>query len=401
MDQETRKLEYSVGAAVTLDALSRNPYPIFRKMREEEPISWIPALDMWYVTRYSDVHRILMDTEHFVTGTGDSTIYDTFGAQMLTVEGQLHERYKAPARRPFMPKNIRAVMDSRIQALTDDLIGSFERNGRTELRASFASRLPVQTTLALFGLPIGEEAHLRRWYDSFEAALANFGWEEDIRKAAHSNIEAFHGLIGDYMERFQAAPNDSLLSALVNAPEGERLTDEEIKRNVAIIFFGGISTVEALVLNTFYALFTHPEVRRRVQADLSLLPRTIEEVVRWQSPVQSATRHVTEDVEVNGVTFKRGETVNCMLGAANRDLDVFADPDRFDIDRPNAQRHLGFAAGPHHCLGSHLARTEARIAVETLLRRLPGLRPDPAHTLEPEGYEFRQPRALHLTWAVQ
>lgn len=305
---------YPIGASVSSEELSRDPYPIYARMQESEPISWVPALGMWYVTRHEDVQRILLDTEHFVTGTEDSVIYDTFGSHMLTVEGADHDRYKLAARSSFMPKNIKMEMEAKIQALTDGLIDGFVSYGHAELRASFASRLPVQTMLALFGLPLKEEQHLRRWYNSFEAALANFTRDPAIRREAHQNVGEFHALIESYMRRFRASPNASFLSGLVNAAEDNRLSDEEIKRNVSIILFGGISTVEALILNTLYALCKHPDIFAKLKADLSLLPRVLEEVVRWLSPVQSATRHVTKDIIVKGVAFKAGDTVNCMLG---------------------------------------------------------------------------------------
>lgn len=189
-----------------------------------------------------------------------------------------------------------------------------------------------------------------------------------------------------------------MLACLVQAPANQRLSDDEIKRNLSIVFFGGISTVEALLLNTLWAQFEHPEVLRRVQSDFASLPRLIEETMRWLSPVQSATRHVVTPFEWQGIEFASHDTVNCMLGAANRDPSVFADPDRFDLDRANSRRHLGFATGTHACLGSHLAKAEARIALEVLLGRLRNLRLERSQTDPPSGYEFRQSRRMTLSW---
>lgn len=390
----TDPARYPVGAAVTLEALSRDPYPIFAALRAEEPISWIPALGMWYVVDYADVDAILRDDAHFTTASDHSTIFDTFGAHMLTVEGALHDRYKAAARKPFMPKVIRETLEARISALTDRLIDGFVKDGAVDLRPAFAARLPVQVMLALFGLVPEAEPQLRRWYDSFEAALANFTWDDGIRSRARENVSAFHALLQTHLDELRAAPDDGLLSAMMD----DGLSDAEIRRNASIIFFGGISTVEALILNSIHALLLHPDLLARVRADRGLIPHVLEEVMRWSSPVQSATRHVTREVTYKGLVLPPGATVNCMLGAANRDPAVFADPDRFDIDRPNLRRHLGFATGPHHCLGSHLAKAEARIALDRLLTRLPNLRGDAQRPAVPAGYEFRQPRALHLLW---
>ncbi len=393
-----RSANFPIGASIHLEDLSRDPYAIFARLHQAEPITWVPALDMWYVVRHADADAIMNDLEHFTTASDHSTIYDTFGAHMLTVEGSLHDRYKAAARKPFMPKSIRELLEGRITALVDALIDGFEQNKAVELRHAFAARLPIQTMLTLFGLVPDEERHLRLWYDSFEQALANFTWDEAIRVAARKNVASFHHLLAVNMERVAREPDDSFLSTLVNAPAEDRLSDEEIKRNALIIFFGGISTVEALILNTIFALTQHPQSLARVQSDRSLLPQTLDEGIRWMAPVQSATRHVIKDITLHGVTFVRGETVNCMLGAANHDPAVFTEPAVFDIDRKNAKRHLGFATGPHHCLGSHLAKAEARIAVDRLLTRLPNLRADRARPAIPSGYEFRQPKEFWLMW---
>lgn len=136
----------------------------------------------------------------------------------------------------------------------------------------------------------------------------------------------------------------------------------------------------------------------RVQRDPAMLPQAIEETMRWLSPVQSATRHVTEAFEWQGIEFSADEAVNCMLGAANRDPSVFSNPDRFDIDRENSRRHLGFATGAHACLGSHLAKTEVRIGLATVLSTLQNVSVDRTHSESPRGYEFRQPRKLTLSW---
>jgi cytochrome P450 len=185
---------------------------------------------------------------------------------------------------------------------------------------------------------------------------------------------------------------------LLNTADEERLSDEEICRNALIIFFGGISTVDALILNALYALSLRPGTLDRVRQDLSLIPGAINETIRWLGPVQSATRHVVGEAAVRGVTFREGDTVNCMLAAANHDPAMFENPSVFDIDRRNVQRQVGFAVGPHHCLGSRLARAEARIALERLFERLPDFRLDPEHVDGPHGYEFRQPTAAVAIW---
>ena len=393
--------DFPIGRSIDLGTLAADPFPIYAQLLEHEPVSYVPALRMYFVTRYADVCELLQDDRHFVVGTDNSVIFDIFGSHMMTVENPEHDRLRKPHQPFFLPPAVRQNLESGIRAHADRLIDGFAADGEVDLRQAFASRLPVLTMLTLFGLDLDDEPQLRDWYDTFELALSNFTWDPSIRADGKRSAAGFRQLIQQYLDRLRAAPaacpQDSLL-AMMLGKQNSGLSDEEICRNALIIFFGGISTVEALILNTLYALHCHPQSLARVRSDASLLPRAINETVRWQGPVQSATRHVVEDLTVLGHAFRAGDTVNCMLGAANRDPAVFASPEVFDIDRQDAARHVGFAVGPHHCLGSHLARAEARIALECLFARLPQLRLDDDRLETPVGYEFRRPPSAVAAW---
>ncbi len=395
-------MRQQVGTAlIDLAELERDPYPIYAGLREKKPVCWVPELSMYFVTRYADVTAIMQDDKRFVVGTERSTVFDTFGEHMMTVEGERHDRYKRAHQAFFMPQMIRDTLEDQIRTHVDLLIDGFESSGEIELRAAFASRLPILTMLSMFGLAPEEESRLRRWYDSFEKALSNFTWDEEIRAAGRESAARFIALIQRYLDSLRssgAVTDSSLLGALLTASDEDRLSDEQICRNALIIFFGGISTVEALLLNTLYALSAQPETLERVRRDTGLIPNAINETIRWLGPVQSATRHVVTEAELHGVVFNAGDTVNCMLAAANHDPAVFDEPAIFDIHRPNVLRQIGFAVGPHHCLGSRLARAEARIALEQLFARLPGLQFDLSRVEGPTGYEFRQPTAAVATW---
>jgi cytochrome P450 len=269
-------------------------------------------------------------------------------------------------------------MEEGIRVRSVALVESISGQPVVDLRASYAARLPIQTMLDVFGLSGDAELVLRELYDSFESALANHGGKPGVAAAARANAARLRAL-------FKASDAGSAM-----APA---LTREELDYNLSIIFFGGISTVEALLLNTLLVLLRYPDLMRRVRSDPALLTLVIEETMRWSGPVQSATRHATMDTVVAGIAIRKGDTVNCMIGSANRDGEVFEAADSFNPDRRDLKRHLGFALGSHHCLGSHLARAEVRIAIETLLDAFPMIRLDGD---EPpvEGHEFRQPRRL-------
>lgn len=385
---------------ILIEDLERDPYPTYARLRVAGPLAWIDALNMWWATRYDDVRAILLDPERFTTAWTGSLIYDTFGSHMLTTEGALHNRYRRATQHAFMTSNIRQRLEAAIEAAADELIEGFAATGEIELRAAFAGRLPIQVILTVFGLPLTSESRMRSWYDSFERALANFAGDPGVRANARRNVAELDMFLDDAIREAGGSRHPGLLDDLVNADPSERLSDGEIKRNLAIIFFGGISTVEGLILNSLWALFQHPEAMAQLRSGRAKPSAAIDETMRWLSPVQSATRHVTRDTEFAGVHLKAGEVVNCMIAAANRDPELFEEPERFDIHRINAERHLGFATGPHMCLGFRLAKAETRIALERLLLRLPGLALDAQRSRAPEGYEFRQPSALHVRWNV-
>lgn len=388
----------TVEVTVTLEELDRDPYPVFRRLREQAPVCWIQALGMWYVLGYEDVRAALLDTEHFTTEFDHSTILDTFGPQMLTSEGVQHDRYRKATQYAFTLSYVRQHYQTGVTSAAVRLIDSFRDAREADLRTAFAARLPVQTILAVCGFPLALEPQMRIWFDSFERALANFTGDTETRDAAKKHVTEFHATMAESIEAARGTAQSSVLAKLVNAPGSERLSDEEIRRNLSIICFGGISTVEALILNAMWALFEHPNVLKRVRDDYRLLPSVLEETMRWMSPVQSATRHVKEDMQWRGVTLRKNDVLNCMLGAANRDPRIFDDPDTFNVDRDNLRRHLGFAAGSHACLGFNLAKLEAGIAIEQLLRQLPSLTLDRNASAPPTGYEFRQSRRLIVNW---
>jgi cytochrome P450 len=381
---------------VSVAALHDDPYALFARMHRDRPTARIAALGIWYVTAYGDVRDILSDQQHFATGTDDSLIQDLFGAHMLTLDGPEQARQKAPFRGAFSPSAVRRAFTGSVTATVDRLIDGFVAAGSGDLRQIFARRLPVLTMLDLLGLPVEHEPDLRRWYDHFEAALANFERKSDVRDRAREDVAHLHDLVRARLAHVRQHPGDDLLSQAIGG--AEPLSDDEIVRNISIIVFGGVSTVEALILNSLHALFSHPDILAGLRSGDIRTADVIEETLRWRSPVQSATRHVIRPVTIGGISFAVGDTVNCMIGAANRDPAVFADPARFLLDRPNISRHLAFAAGAHFCLGSHLARLEATIAIDSLLARCPDLRAIDIADTVPHGYEFHQPERMMAGW---
>jgi len=385
-------------ADCTLYQLSDDPYPHLARLRERAPVAWFPDTGMWLVTRYDDVLAVLRDTETFTTDHPGSPIQDIFGRQMLSIDGDLQKRYKAACIHPFAKKSIKDGLDAVVVSKVDRLLLSFEWQGQADLRTALTGPLSVYSVARVLGIPDEFHGMIYHWYEHFARALANFTQDADARIRGQTAAAEFRAAMRPLLQRAAAEPDAGLFSTLVHA--SDRLQDEEILSNALIILFGGIETTDSMMANAAYALLTDRESLDRLRDDASLWPNAIEESLRWEPAVQSCTRFATRETEIAGIRIPAGETVQCMIGGANRDPARFPDPDRFDIARTNADEHLSFGIGRHLCLGAHLARAEAMAVVPTIFARLRELRLDAEHPARPTGYEFRRPSHLKVRWTV-
>ena len=388
-----RRSAYPVGSEVRLAALAVDPYPMLARLREREPVSWVEDAQMWFVTRRSDVLSVLRDPETFRTDAAQSTIRDTFGERMLSAEGERHRRYKSQCNAPF---NTRAVKEHALplaRAKVAELMGGWRAGTVVDLRRAMASELAVYMAATVLGVPPALHATIRSWYNEFAAALANFTWDPAVRARGHAAVKDFRTAVLPVIHALAHLGDASLLGALSRA-RADRLTDDEILSNALIVLFGGIETTESTILNVIWALLRHEDVLAAVCTDRGLLSQAIEEGIRWEPAVQSCTRHTAQAVQIGGASIPAGETVQCMLGSANRDPTHFDDPDRYLLARRNSGDHLSFGSGRHFCLGAALARVEVQVVLDALLERFPSMRLDPDWPSVPVGYEFRSPPEL-------
>ena len=379
--------------------IDENPYPIYAWLRSNAPIAYLPDVGAWYVSRYEDTQRILTDPENFTVTWPGSTIVDTFGEMMLTTDGGLQRYYRNRlVQQTFAPVVIKKRLARAVGMRIDQLISGFENYGTTDLRSQFASRLPILVMLDLFGFADEDETLFRDWYDSFEAAIANVMRDEKIRAAGAGSAAEFHDYFQAQVEKIRLNPVDGFLNDMLTAPQDQRHRDDEIRRNALVIFFGGISTVEALILNALWALLKHPGALEYALRNPGSIDGVIDETMRWRAPVHTASRMTVKDTEVSGVTLPEGAFVITLLASGNRDEAIYDTADEFRPERRQIPPHQGFATGPHLCLGRHMAKLEAGAAVEAILRRLSKLRL--AEDVEPTGAEFHQPRSLKVAWQV-
>ena len=417
-------------AAVTLAGLDSDPHPLLATMRAAGPVCWVPALGAWLVTGYQCAVDVLRDARTFTVDDPRFSTAKVVGPSMLSLDGAQHARHRAPFSRAFRSEEVHARLASFTQAEAGRLVSAIAPRGEAELRRAVAGPLAAAVMAQALGLGHTDPAQILAWYDGIvtavqaEAALqsdaASHAEDTGAPSDGHSPAAAptrpagtagqagpaaFAGLAASLREVIATAGHQSLLAEAVATPEagtetgaGPPLTEDEAISNAAVLMFGGIETTEGMIANAALHLLTHPGELDLVRADPGLIPAAVEESLRLEPAAAVVDRYATADTLLGGVRIPAGEQVTVSIAAANRDPAVFADPDRYEVRRANASRHLAFAHGPHFCLGAHLARLEARLAIETLLDQLPALRLDDRSPAAPRGLVFRKPPDLLVRW---
>jgi cytochrome P450 len=372
---------FPIGAAVSLEELDRDPHPVLARLREPEPVSWLPALDGWLVTRRDLALQAMRDPASFTVDDPRFSTARVVGPSMLTLDGTEHARHRDPFARRFRLDAVREGFTALVESETERLIDEIEPAGRSELRRGLAGPLAAAVVAHALGLERADRTAMLGWYDGIVDAVTRVTAGEPVTPAGR---EAFAAL--------RASVEPQL------PPSTGSLAPGEVVSNLAVLMFGGIETTEGMIANAVLHLLSHPEQRALVDEDRGLLRNAVEESLRLEPAAAVIDRYATGDVRLGGASIRRGELVRISIAGANRDPGTFPDPDRFDVRRENASLHSAFAAGPHVCVGMHLARLEAHTAIGRLLERLPGLRLDPAHPSAPRGLVFRKPPALRVLW---
>jgi cytochrome P450 len=376
---------------VTVEALSGpDAHVVLARLREREPVSWVPALGGWLVLRRDLAMQVMVDAETFTVDDPRFSTGRVVGPSMLTLDGDEHQRHRAPFSRPFRLQAVRERFSELVAEEVDRLIDAIEPAARAELRRSFAGPLAAAVVTYSLGLRETDTAAVLGWYDAIVAAVTEVTAGGDIPVAGR---EAFADLSAAIEPVLDREPGSSVLAA---AGHAGGLGRGEVISNAAVMLFGGIETTEGMIANAILHLLSAPDQLALMRADPGRLPNAIEESLRLEPAAAMVDRYATADVTLGDAAIRGGELVRISVTAANRDPAAFPDPDRFDVDRENAQQHLAFARGPHVCIGMHLARLEAHTAVGRLLERFPGLRLDPERPSAPSGLVFRKPAELNV-----
>ena len=361
--------------------MAQDPYPEYAKLRERDPVHRSRLANAWVFTRYADVDAILRDHRNFSSDPRKRELSKRQRAAlpspddytMLFLDPPDHTRLRSLVNKAFTRRAINAL-EPNVRALLQGLLDGVEDPASGfDLMEAVAHPLPVIVIAEMLGVPPEDRARFRVWSNQ-RARLLEPTISQKEREVAAEAAKALDEYFTPVIETRRAAPQEDIVSALAQAEEaGDTLTEREMLTMLRLLLVAGNETTTNLIGNGMLALLRHPDQLERLRADPSLIPAAVEELLRFDSPVQTDFRGAVRDCEVNGFPVRQGQGVITLLGAANRDPETFEHPDRLDVGRAGGN-HLSFGRGIHHCLGAPLARLEGRIVLETLLERFSSMR---------------------------
>jgi cytochrome P450 len=388
---------FPLGVQVTIEELVGDVHPILHRLRTAEPVSWLPALNAWLVTRHDLAVAVMRDAKTYTVDHPGFSTAQVVGPSMLSLDGEEHGRQRRPFDAPFRRAAVHNRFRQPVAQHITQLLAELAPKGEAELRRQFAGPVAVKTMMTALGLEGVVETAVLGWYDTIVQAVTQVTAGEPVSVEGRA---AFAALRDTLLPSLQREPEANLLAAASGAAHG--LSNEAIVSNAAVLLFGGIETTEGMIANALYFLLTNRAWLQRVQEEPALLPKVIEETLRLEPAAGVVDRYATRDVRLGEANIAAGDLVRVSLSGANRDPAIFPQPDQFDPLRPNLREHVAFAQGPHVCLGLHLARLEAQLALQQILTRLPGLQlretEAAASAAKPQGLVFRKPEVLWVHW---
>jgi pimeloyl-[acyl-carrier protein] synthase len=357
-----------------------DPYPTYHRLRAEDPVHHSP-LGFWVLTRYADVIAMLRDPRlikepiaAFVAARFGMAVPPGLGLSMLDRDPPDHTRLRGLVSKAFTPKALESLRPH-IQGIVDGLLAKVEGRGEMDLIEEFAYPLPVRVICEMLGVPVADHERFKQWGLDIARGLDAIMLPPDSEVAQRSMAgrRALAAYFRELIAERRAAPREDMLSALIAAEEaGDKLNEDELMATCLLLLVAGHETTVNLIGNGSLALLRHPAELRKLRDNPGLITSAVEELLRFDGPVQRTARIPSEDITIGDHTIPKGEMVMPFLGAADRDPAQFPDPDCLDITRGD-NRHIAFGMGIHFCLGAPLARMEGQIAINTMLQRFPKL----------------------------
>ena len=383
----------------------QDPYPVYRALHAAAPVYWCEPWGAWLLTGYDDVMTTYQSPDvfanqgrmeallrHLPTKTWDelAPLRQHFSSGLIHTDPPDHTRLRLLVTKAFSPRVIE-TMRTRIQGVVDSLLDSVQLNAKMDVISDLAFPLPATVISELLGIPVEDREQFRYWAKAITGFQGTGQAKADVALRAQENLLEVRQYFSEIFAQRRREPQDDLISALVTAEEqGDKLNEAELVSTCTTLLLAGHETTTCLIANGILTLLKLPDQLDELRSNPSLLPSAIDEVLRYETPLQRGFKLVAKEAQIRGRKIKKGQMVLQMLGAANRDPAYFPDPDRFDIRR-NGTRNFAFGHGIHFCLGAPLARLEGEIAIRTVIERLPKLRLDTKTVSWAAGTYFRIP----------
>lgn len=391
-------------------AVKHEPYPYYAALRRDEPVKWLPGIQAFGVARYDDVKALLSDGKLYSSSMFWPALLGEYDPvpevpPMISMDPPGHVHLRKLANKAFVPSKIKTLVERTYEvaeALCDDIVAKYGTEGELDWMWDFCALYPVTVISQVLGVPTQRRAEFKVWVDDVLSAAnrAAYGPEKLAQiDASSKKLRAFMEALHD--ER-AAHPQNDMISELIAAEvDGRRMERIEVVQMATLLLIGGVETTTNLLGTTLVELHRHPETYRRVRADPGLIPALLEEVLRYNPPVQIIFRHTMEDTELGGIAIPKGSTVMPLLASANRDESKYANPELFDIDRKIEHPLMSFGQGPHFCLGNYLSRMEAKSALEVAFQRFEVLDPVDDDVEWIDSYFARGPHHLKTRFKVR
>ncbi|WP_136658048.1 cytochrome P450 [Nitratireductor sp. XY-223] len=383
---------------ISIAALTADPYPSFRRMREAASAVWVSDARINLVTRFDDIMTVERDHGRFASTNPGSLMNKVMGHSLMRKDDEAHQVERKAIEPSFRPGVVKNHWTPVFDAIADRLIDAFVESGETDLFGSFAAPMASLCLNEMIGFRNVAWQDLAAWSQALMDGVSNYGTVPETATRAAAASDAIDAAIDAVLDRYRDRPDATILSSMLHAEHAHSI--EQIRANIKVIIGGGLNEPRDSILTTVYGLLLNPDQRARVEADPKLYRPAFEEAVRWVSPIGMYPRRVTRDTVLGDTALKEGDQLGICVGAANRDQSRFSDPDAYDVFRDRGQ-HLGFGAGPHFCAGTWVARQMVgEIAVPKLFDRLPNMQLDDDKPARLSGWVFRGPVSLPVRWEV-
>jgi cytochrome P450 len=381
---------------ITLAQLYADPYPAYKKLRNEAPIAWVPAANIHLVTLFDDIIAIERDFETFPANDKRSLQIKAMGHTLMRRDGGEHKHQRTVLEPSFRPGTVANHWTPRFERIAEELISGIEERGSANLFTDFAAPMASRCLMEILGLTNVSWEDLCVWSQSLMDAVANYGDKPEVWERGRIAAKGIEDALAIRIDELRANPDPSVISSMINAEEPLAL--EHVKSNVKVICGGGLNEPRDAACTLLYGLLTHPDQLEQVMSGAVPWKQAFEESIRWIAPIGMYPRSVAKPAVLSGIQLEPGMAIGLTAGSACRDERHFTDADSFNINRERHQ-HLGFGSGPHFCLGAWIARKQVgEIGVPMILRRLKNLRLDAEQPPRIGGWVFRGPLSLHVVW---